>query len=304
MRSDMHPSKLLTVHKGALALLLGLLMAMPATAQLRIVATTSSLGMLAQGVGGDRVQVQVLAPADRDVHYLDARPSYMAAMRRADLLLEVGAGLEEGWLPAALSGAANPRINEGRPGHFRAAQHLQLRESITVTGPNRGHVHAEGNPHFTIDPLRMAALGRALAARLGQLDPAQASVFAEAADQLARQLEHEAAKLAEGVTPGQRFVAYHEDLDYLSEWLPVEIAGYLEPVPGVPPTARHLRELTARLQGTQGHVLYAVFQPERGARYLQEHLGWKAQALPLEPAEPTLESYLALMAQWAGVFAP
>lgn len=303
MRSDMHQSLRSTVCISALVLFLSLVMSMPATAQLRIVATTSSLGMLAHSVGGDRVQVQVLAPVDRDVHYLDARPSYMAAMRRADLLLEIGAGLEEGWLPAALRGSANPRINEGRPGHFRASDHLELRESITVSGPNRGHVHAEGNPHFTIDPLRMAVLGRALALRLGQIDPSHANAFAEAAHELARRLEQHASMLAAELTPGQRFVAYHEDLDYLSEWLPVEVAGYLEPVPGVPPTARHLRELTGRLQGTQGRALYAVFQPERGARYLQEHVGWKAHALPLDPAQPTLDSYLALMAQWAGVFA-
>ncbi|TVP91534.1 MAG: zinc ABC transporter substrate-binding protein [Pseudomonadaceae bacterium] len=286
----------------ALILVLGLVLALPAAAQMRVVATTPSLGMLANAIGGEHVDVRVLAPADRDVHYLDARPSYMAAMRRADLLMEVGAGLEEGWLPAALRGSANPTINEGRPGHFRAADFLELRESITVSGPNMGHVHAEGNPHFTIDPLRMATLAEALAERMGQLQPAQATYFAEQASSLAERLNSEAEQLAARVTPGQRYVAYHEDLDYLSEWLPVEVVGYLEPVPGIPPTARHLRELTSSLSGTDGRVLYAVFQPERGARYLQEQLGWSVYPLPLEPAQPTLDSYLSLLAQWADVF--
>lgn len=289
--------------RAALTLVLALGLALPAAAQVRVVATTTSLGMLANSVGGDRVQVRVLAPADRDVHSLDARPSYMAAMRRADLLIEVGAGLEEGWLPAALSGAANPTINEGRPGHFRASDYLALRESVTVQGPNMGHVHADGNPHFAIDPLRMAALGKAVAARLGQIDPGSADAYQRAGEELAQRLEHEARQLAQQTAPGQRYVAYHEDLDYLSEWLPVEVVGYLEPVPGIPPTARHLRELTERLHGSRGQALHAVFQSERGARYLQEHLGWSVHTLALEPAEPTLESYLALMAQWAGAFA-
>ena len=119
---------------------------------------------------------------------------------------------------------------------------------------------------------------------------------------MADRLNAEAERLAARVRPGQDYVAYHEDLDYLSEWLPVKVVGYLEPVPGIPPTARHLRELTAQLEDTQGHVLFAIFQPERGARYLQERLGWSVNPLPLEPAQPTLDSYLALMAQWAGVF--
>lgn len=280
-----------------------LLLAQSASAEMRVVATTPSLGMLANAVGGEHVNVRVLAPADRDVHYLDARPSYMAVMRRADLLLEVGAGLEEGWLPAALRGAANPAINEGRPGHFRAADFLELRESITVSGPNMGHVHADGNPHFTIDPLRMGQLGKALAQRMGELNPAQADNFVRAAENLAQQLEQRAAELASQVEPGQRYVAYHEDLDYLSEWLPVEVIGYLEPVPGIPPTARHLRELSERLQGTQGRVLYALFQPARGANFLRDQIGWSGHPLPLEPAEATLDSYLELMAQWAGAFA-
>lgn len=285
---------------AVLALVAGL--ALPASAQIRVVATTNSLGMLVNTLGGDRVQVKVLAPSDRDVHYLDARPSYMAAMRRADLLVEVGAGLEEGWLPAALSGAANPAINPGRPGHFRASEYLALRESVTVTGPNIGHVHADGNPHFTLDPLRMARLARALADRLSQLEPEHAEAFASSADELAQRLEREAARLAEQVTPGQRYVSYHEDLDYLSEWLPVEIVGYLEPVPGIPPTARHLSELTERLGGTRGLVIHARFQPDRGARYLEEQLGWPVHALQLEPTEPTFDSYLTLMGQWASAF--
>lgn len=294
--------KLIKLPRILLALAAVLLLVQPAFAGLQIVATTPSLGMLANEIGGDQVTVRVLAPADRDVHYLDARPSYMAAMRRADLLLHIGAGLEAGWLPAALSGAANPAINQGRPGDFRAANFVSLRQSKTVQGPNMGHVHAEGNPHFTIDPQRLALLGEALAQRMGQLQPAQADLFAEQAARLADRLNAEAERLAAQVRPGQDYVAYHEDLDYLSEWLPVKVVGYLEPVPGIPPTARHLRELTAQLEDTQGHVLFAIFQPERGARYLQERLGWSVNPLPLEPAQPTLDSYLALMAQWAGVF--
>lgn len=165
-----------------------------------------------------------------------------------------------------------------------------------------GHVHAEGNPHFTLDPVRMGQLAHALAERLGQLQPDQADVFAERAALVADQLQQQAAQLAAVVSPDQRYLAYHEDLDYLSEWLPVEVVGYLEPVPGVPPTAGHLRGLIERLSGSEGRVLFALFQPERGPRYLQQQLGWSMQAVALEPATPSMTSYLALMGQWAEAF--
>lgn len=274
-----------------------------AAATLNVVATTPSLGMLARAVGGDAVSVRVLAPPDRDPHYLDARPSYMAAMRRADLLLEMGAGLEEGWLPAVVSGAANPAVNPGRPGRFRAADELTLRRSRTLDGPNAGHVHAEGNPHFHLDPGRMADLAVALGERLGRLRPDRAEQFRSDAGTVARRLSDYAQELAARLRPDQGFVAYHEDLDYLEEWLPVTVLAYLEPVPGVPPTARHLRALVGGLRGREGRVLHAMYQPSRGAEFLQRNLGWSVHSLPMEPpVDAGLEDYLALMRVWAAPF--
>jgi zinc/manganese transport system substrate-binding protein len=274
-----------------------------AAAPLNVVTTTSSLGALAREVGGPTVSVTVLAPPDRDVHNLDARPSFMAALRRADLLVEIGAGLEEGWLPAALRGAANPALNPGRPGHFRAADVLELRRSITQDGLNLGHVHAEGNPHFNVDPLRMATLGRALARRLGELRPEEADRFARRAEDAAERLAETARILAARVRPGQQALVYHEDLDYLEEWLPVEIVGYLEPTPGIPPTARHLHGLVERLNGLQGRVVHANFQPAAGAQFLERELDWPIAAVPLDPPmDATLDDYLALMAIWARSF--
>ena len=285
----------------ASVVLLGLLL-LPsqAAAGLNIVATTSSLGALAREIGGDETEVRVLAPPDRDAHYLDARPSFMAALRRADMLLEIGAGLEEGWLPAAQRGANNRAINSGQPGHFRSADMIELRRSITLDGPNMGHVHEEGNPHFNADPLRMAEIAIALGDRMGQLRPDHADTFMERAESTAERLRNHAKTLAEKVVPDQRIVVYHEDLDYLKEWLPVEIVGYLEPAPGIPPTARHLRSLVSDLEDTEGTVLYAGFQPARGAEFLERNLGWPSHAVPLDPpADSSLDGYLELMSTWA-----
>ncbi|WP_018878497.1 metal ABC transporter substrate-binding protein [Thioalkalivibrio sp. ALE28] len=285
---------------AALALTALVLAPAQAAAGLNVVATTSSLGALAREIGGDQAEVRVLAPPDRDAHYLDARPSFMAALRRADMLLELGAGLEEGWLPAAQRGASNRAINSGQPGHFRAADMIELRRSITMDGPNMGHVHEEGNPHFNADPRRMAELALALGQRMGELRPDHADSFMERAERTADRLRTHAETLAEQVVPEQRIVVYHEDLDYLEEWLPVEIVGYLEPAPGIPPTARHLRSLVDDLEGTEGTVLYAEFQPPRGAEFLERNLGWPSHAVPLDPpADSSLDGYLDLMTTWA-----
>jgi zinc/manganese transport system substrate-binding protein len=294
---------------GALpALLLATLSALTGTTTvaaepLRVVATTASLGMLAREVGGEAVRVRVLAPPDRDAHHLDARPSFMAALRQAELLLEVGAGLEEGWLPAAEKGAANPAIAVGRAGRLRAADHLELRPSITMQGPNLGHRHPDGNPHFQADPGRLGSLALALAERLGQLRPPQAATFTERAGALHAQLAAQAQRLAEGIASGQRMVVYHEDLDYLQAWLPVEVVGYLEPAPGIPPSAGHLEGLVSRLAGGQGRILHARFQPERGGEFLRQRLGWPVCKVPLEPPlEAQLTDYLQLMETWSGCF--
>jgi len=296
----------------------------------RVVTTTSTLGMLAEEIGGDRVQVRVLAAPDRDAHDLDARPSFMAAVRRADLLIEMGAGLEEGWLPAVTANSANPRVNYGRPGHLRASDFTSLRPSITVEGPNAGHVHEEGNPHFNLDPYRMARVAQVIGRRLGFFFPEQADELEARAEALGQQLRDHAQALAEQVKPDQQFIVYHEDLDYLEEWLPVKSVGYLEPIPGLPPTSSHLRSLVAKHQGSQGRVLYANYQPDRGshlrslvakhqgsqgrvlyanyqpdrgARFLEQHLGWPGFALPLDPPIGSgLQGYLDLMTQWAEAF--
>lgn len=288
----------------ALVLLASLLLATASWAgSFRVVTTTSTLGMLAEEIGGDLVQVRVLAAPDRDAHDLDARPSFMAAVRRADLLIEMGAGLEEGWLPAVTGNAANPAVNYGRPGHLRASDFTDLRPSITVDGPNAGHVHEEGNPHFNLDPYRVARVAQVIGRRLGFFFPEQANELEDRAEAIGQELIEKALCLAGKLETNQVYIVYHEDLDYLEEWLPVKAVGYLEPIPGLPPTSSHLRGLVTEFSGQEGRVLHANYQSSRGARFLEEHLGWPGFALPLEPPVGSgLEGYKELMTQWAAAF--
>lgn len=280
------------------------LFSLPSQAALNVVASTASLGMLARTVGGDAVRVTVLAPPDRDAHYLQAKPSMMLALRRADLVLAVGADLEIGWLPVALQGAGNPRIRPGQRGYFEADSVVPLIDKGQAADRARGDVHPLGNPHTYLDPERMAAIGRALARRLGELEPAAATAFQANAGRFARQA---AARLpgwkakARGA-PG--VVLYHQDANYLMRLLGVPILGYVEPLPGIPPTAQHLKDLVQRLKGRRGVVIHAVFQPAQGPQFLASQLGWKVFRLPEEPAvDAGSDAYFALIERWVDAVA-
>ena len=264
---------------GLLAFLL--ISAEPATA-VDVVATTSSMGMLARTVGGKTVDLTVLAPPDRDAHTLLARPSMMLALRRADLLIAVGADLEVAWLPAALRGASNPRILPGQQGYFEGAAQLVLLETGQLADRARGDVHPSGNPHFYLDPERMAMLAMALADRLALLDPANRSAYADRAKAFAAAVAARVPDWKRAAQGAPGVVLYHRDVNYLAAFLNLPVLGYIEPVPGIPPTASHLRDLVQRLSGARGVILHSSFQSSDGPEFLARNLKWRRVQLQLE----------------------
>lgn len=280
-------------------LITALLAAVPAAAEVRVVATTSSMAMLVREIGGSAVSITTLAPPDRDPHYLLARPSMMVALRRADLLVAVGAELEVGWLPAAIQGASNPKILPGQSGYFEGAAQIDLIETGQVADRSRGDVHPMGNPHYYMDPVRMATIGRALAARLGAIDPPRKDEFAHRAAAFAKAVDERAARWRQQAAGAPGVVLYHKDANYLALFLGIPVLGYIEPLPGIPPTASHLRELVARLSGAKGVILYNSYHPSEGPAFLSRQLGWKSRQLQLEvPLEATGSMYLDHIAQW------
>jgi len=282
-----------------------LLASIAASAEVRVVATVPNMGMLAETVGGDAVQVTVLAPPDRDAHYLEARPSMMAALRRADLVVAVGAELEVGWLPAALQGAHNPSVQVGRQGYFEGAAQIDLIQVGLAADRAHGDVHPAGNPHYYFDPIRMGEVAEALAERLADFAPDHADRFRANAREFAEQAAEHVERwqgMSEGA-PGVVF--YHKDVDYLAGLLNIEILGYIEPLPGIPPTARHLSELVNSLRGEEGVILYSDFQPSRGPEFVSRELGWSQQQLPNQvEIGADSEAYFDLINRWVEAFNP
>lgn len=267
-------------------------------APLKVVATTTSMEALVREVAGDAVQLSTLAPPDRDAHVLQVKPSMMRTLRDANLVVAVGAELEQGWLPLAISSSANPRIIPGSEGYFEAAAQVSLIDAATADR-SHGDVHPAGNPHIQMDPERMAKAGTALAERLSRMDSTNAPRYRERARHFAEQVASSMTiwRQQTGGHPG--VVLYHKDSTYLMRALGVPVLAYVEPVPGIPPTASHLLGLTQKLRGKKGIILHTTYQTNAGIRSLADSLGWKSVALPIDPPSGSDgTAHLRLIGQW------
>jgi len=260
-----------------------LVMALPAQAALKIFATVPEWGALASELGGDKVNVYTATGPLQDPHHVEAKPSLIARARSADLVIATGAELEIGWLPLVLQQAGNPAIRPGRPGYFEAAQQVQLLEMPTRLDRAEGDVHAAGNPHIQTDPRNIARVADALARRLAELDPANASWYqSRYADfdtrwkaAIARWTQQAAA--LRGVT----ILVHHKAFVYLENWLGLKEVGALEPKPGIEPTSAHLAGVLdiARQQPVK-MVIRAAYQDGRASDWVAGRANIASVPLP------------------------
>ncbi len=225
--------------------------------------------MLVRTIGGDAVKVTVLAPPDRDPHFLQAKPSMMIALRNADLLVSVGAELEQGWLPAALSGASNPKILVGQPGYFEACAQVPLIDKADAADRSRGRRPPDGEPARLPRP-RADGRDRPGPRRPPRAlsTPAGEARFRASAEQFAKAAAERVAQWKKSAAGAPGVVLYHKDANYLLALLGAPILGYVEPLPGIPPSADHLSGLVGQLKGKRGVILYTDYQSAQGPDFL------------------------------------
>ncbi|MDO9468018.1 MAG: zinc ABC transporter substrate-binding protein [Thiobacillus sp.] len=254
-----------------------------AHAALNVFACEPEWGALAREIGGSSVKVYTATTALQDPHRIEARPSLIAQMRRADLVVCSGADLEVGWLPLLLREAGNARVQPGRPGYFEATRYVTLLEKPATLDRAQGDVHAAGNPHIHTDPRNIARVGAALAARLAEVDPAGAAIYqAQWQDFSARWNEAIAGWQARAAPlKNLPVVVQHKSFSYLLAWLGMVEVATLEPRPGVEPSVAHLGRIAAQLQATPARaVLRATYHSPRPADWLAQRSGIPALALP------------------------
>ncbi|MBK8975368.1 MAG: zinc ABC transporter substrate-binding protein [Planctomycetes bacterium] len=288
---------------AVLAFALGLGLGTPrAQSPLRLVATTPNAGAIARAVGGEDVEVTVLARPGQDPHFVHARPGHVKAVAEADLLVVVGLDLEVGFLPTLIERSRNPRIRPGQSGYLdlsTAVRPLQVPQSPTDRA--QGDVHPRGNPHYLVDPVSGVAAAELLAGRLATMTPARAEAFTARATalrttlgellvgpeleqqfggvKLARLLQsgqllsflqqQEAAAPLRGLlarAPGFRgtpVVVDHDGWPYLTQFLGLQVLTTLEPLPGIPPTTRHLAGVVERCRtaGCRALISSPYFDP-------------------------------------------
>lgn len=239
-----------TVMRGVALLAAHLMTAGTCPAKLNVVATTADLGAIARAVGGADAEVVVLARPVEDAHFVDARPSHIVKLARADALVEGGAELESGWLPPLLEGARNAKIAAGQPGRIAAAAGLELREVPAVLDRSKGDLHAMGNPHFMMDPLNGRAVALRIAAAFAELDPQHAEAYRERGAAFAARIDAKLKEWQDALKPsaGRRAVAYHNSWPYFAARFGLRIDLFLEPKPGVPPSPAHLTALVAQMK--------------------------------------------------------
>ena len=262
---------------------LALLISLPARADLRVFACEPEWGALARVLGGDAVQVFTATTALQDPHHIQARPSLIARMRRADLLVCTGAELEIGWLPLLLRKAHNGRIQPGRPGYFLAANQVRMLERPARLDRAEGDIHPEGNPHIQTDPRNIGQVAEALAARMAEVDPNDAATFASHLKTFQKDWQAAIARWEERARPlrGVPVVVHHRQWPYLLAWLGMRQVGELEPKPGLPPTAGHLAALKARLQVQPARlIIHAAYMDPKPAQWLSQHTGIPEVTLP------------------------
>jgi zinc/manganese transport system substrate-binding protein len=229
-------------------LLLGTL-ALPIAAnakKLNVVASTTDMAALTQEVGGDKLTVESIAKGYQDPHFVEAKPSFLLKLRQADLLVVVGLQLEIGWLPPLINQSGNPRIQVGSPGYLDASQFAEILEipQGTVTRAE-GDVHPLGNPHYWLDPDNGRRIARGIANKLAEMDPGDAAYFQEHFQDFDKRLMAAEQKWDAEMKPyrGRKVVTYHRSFPNFAKHFGLDVIGYVEPRPGIPPTPTHTLEL-------------------------------------------------------------
>jgi zinc/manganese transport system substrate-binding protein len=239
------------MRRQSLAFTFGLLlMLMPevATAQgkLNVMTTTEDLAAIAREVGGDKVSVESIAKGYQDPHFVEAKPSFILKLQKADLLIAVGRELEIGWLPPLMQQSRNNKIQPGAAGYLDASLNAIILEipggQITRA---MGDVHPLGNPHYWMDPENGKIIAQEIAAKLSELRPGDKAYFNQRLTDFTTKLDAAEKKWLAMMAPykGIKVVTYHRSFPNFADRFGLDIMGYVEPRPGIPPTPQHTLDL-------------------------------------------------------------
>ncbi|MFN3599145.1 MAG: metal ABC transporter solute-binding protein, Zn/Mn family [Aquificaceae bacterium] len=250
-------------------------------AQLRVATTYPWIGELVKEVGGDRISLYVIAKPTEDFHFVVPKPSHIAKLRNANLLIINGASLEIGFIPPLIQQSNNPEIQPGRPGFLDLSAYIDLIEKPITVSRAMGDVHPEGNPHYHLDPHHIPLLARAIKERMCQLDHKNCGFYNSNLEDFLKRWNQKIKEWDEGFSKlrGLKVIQYHKTYKYFFKRYGIEEVGTFEPLPGIPPTPKHVDQLIKHSKDVR-LVIYEAFRDPKLAKRVADSIGARAIVLP------------------------
>lgn len=231
-------------------------------APLRVVTTISDLASLTKEIGGDRVDVTAIGRGYQDPHFVEPKPSFLLLLRNADLLEVVGLELEIGYLPPLLDQSRNPRIQVGTKGYLDVSNGVEILDRPTgAVNRSMGDIHAMGNPHYWLDPANAVRIAIQIEQRLAELRPADSAFFAQRLNDFKLRINDANKRWMAEFAPyrGSKIITYHNSWPNFAKHFGLNVVGYVEPKPGVPPSPSHTFELIQLMKAQ--HIKVIAMEP-------------------------------------------
>ena len=225
---------------------------------INVITATEDLASLAREVGGDKIKVESLARGYQDPHFVEAKPSFVLKLNRADLLIVVGRDLEIGWLPPLITQSRNSKIQPGGPGYLDASLNAKILDlaSGAITRA-MGDVHPLGNPHYWLDPENGRRIAKTMQAKFSQMDGANAAYFAQREADFEKRLTEAQQRWRAAMAPykGLKVVTYHRSWTNFADAFGLDVIGYVEPKPGIPPTPQHTLDVIQAMKAQNVKII-------------------------------------------------
>lgn len=276
------------------------LLAATAHAKLNVVATTPDIAAIAKEIGGDKIELTTMARPTEDPHFVDAKPSFIVKLNKADVLIHGGAELEVGWLPKLVEQARNAKIIGAAKGEVRCCEGVQMREVPEKLDRSAGDIHAAGNPHFLVDPANAKIVAHHIADAFAGIDAVNREFYEANAKRFMAALDAKLAEWQAKLAPfkGEHLVAYHNSWLYFAERFGLKIEIFLEPKPGIPPSPAHLATVMAKMKEQNARVVIVdPYLNRKTAETVSRGSGAKVVDVTQFPGgvKGTEGSYIALM---------
>src|SRR3981081_454632 len=286
---------------ASFALFFATLLPLPtrADSKLQVMTTTTDLASIAQEIGGDKISVESVARGYQDPHFVDPKPSFLLKLSKAQLLIVVGLELEIGWLPPLITQSSNSRIQVGGPGYLDASRFARILELPTgqVTRAE-GDVHPLGNPHYWLDPDNGLRIAKGIQNKLSEMRPSDAGYFAQRYDSFEQRLKQADQRWLADMKPyaGRKIVTYHRSWPNFAEHFGLNVIGYVEPRPGIPPSPQHTVELIGQMKrdGVKIIVVEPSFDLKTPNSIARETGGQVVVLMPSVGGEKEITDYFKL----------